>query len=106
MFQKLFCLSAVCALLFVFATANTASAQSAGAPADCPCAITASPCQFANPCCPPVAYRVGPRFVRPVVYAPVYRVPVYRAPVYRPVYVAPKHVYAPRVVAFPAYYAW
>ena len=101
MIQKLFCLSAVCALLFVFATANVASAHEAGDPADCPsCTL---PCQFANPCCPPVAYRVGPRgFVRPVVYAPAYRVPVYR-----PVYVAPRHLYAPyRAVAFPAYYAW
>ena len=98
MTQKLFFVCAVCALLFVFATANVASADEPVAPAICaPCGVVhAAPCSF-NPCyVPPVAYRVGFfGVVRPVHYAPVYR----------PVYVAPRFYYAP--YRFPArVYAW
>jgi hypothetical protein len=103
MTQKLLCLCAVCALLFVFATANVANAEGGAATAGCPCAFAAGPCKLANPCYPPVAYRVGWfGAVRPVVYAPVYR-----APVYRPVHIAPRF-YAPyyRGVACPPYYGW
>ena len=110
MTQKLFCLCAVCALLFVFATANVASAETVVAPSApaataCPCGLAAAPgCTFSQ-CCPPVAYRVGLfGAIRPVVYAPVYR----------PVYVPPRYVYPPRyvcppyrpVVACPPYYCW
>ena len=99
MTQKLFCLCAVCALLFVFATANVASAEEVGAPAGCPCDYVAAPCKFVTPACPPVAFRVGLfGVVRPVVYAPVYR-PVY----YPPRYVYPR--YAP-YRAYPPFYAW
>jgi len=112
MTQKLLGLCAVCALLFVFATANVASAEEAGAAsADCPCGHTVAPCKCANPyahpccppvasCCPPVAYRVGLfGVVRPVVYAPVAR----------PVYFPPRYVYPPYVPCRPAcppYYVW
>ena len=99
MTQKLFCLCAVCALLFVFATANIASAEEA-APGGCPCGVShaapcnpcgCNPCAY-NPCCPPVSYRVGLfGVVRPVYYAPVYR----------PVYVAPRYYYAPFRAAYP-----
>ena len=95
MTQKLFCLCAVCALLLVFATANVASAQEV-APAACPCGVAVCPGKCFNPCCPPVAYRVGLfGAIRPVVcapayyapaacYAPTYCAPVCRPPVYRP----------------------
>jgi len=101
MTQKLFCLCAVCALLFVFAAANVASAEEASAaPADCPCGHVAAPCCHVNPCCPSVTYRVGLfGVVRPVVYAPVYR----------PVYLPPRYVYPPYVPCRPAcppYYVW
>jgi len=96
MTQKLFCVCAVCALLFVFAMANVASADEAVATCP-PCGVAVAPC--ANPCyVPPVAYRVGFfGVVRPVVYAPVYR----------PAYVAPRFYYAPyrHPVGFPVY-AW
>jgi len=101
MTQKLLCVCAFCALLFVFATANVASADEAVAPAGCPCGVShVAPCGY-NPCCPPVAYRVGLfGVVRPIVYAPVYR----------PVYVAPRFYYAPyRAVCPPVAcppYAW
>jgi len=98
MTQKLFCLCAVCALFFVFATANVVCADEAAAIC-APCGVAhAAPCSV-NPCyVPPVAYRVGFfGVVRPVVYAPVYR----------PVYAAPRYYYAPyrRPVGFPVY-AW
>jgi hypothetical protein len=100
MTQKLLCLGAVCALLFVFATANVANAENAAPAAAAPCAYAcAMPCQ-ANPCFyPPVAYRVGLfGHIRPVVYAPVVR----------PVYVAPRFAYPAYVPyrACPPYYAW
>ena len=107
MTQKLFCLCAAAALLFVFATANVASAQEAAHPAGCPCALTAAPCPFVVPGCPPaLTYRIGPfGAIRPVVYAPVYR-----PPVVRPVYVPPRYFRAvacpPPIVACPPYYAW
>jgi hypothetical protein len=100
MTQKLCCLCAACALLFVFATANVANAEGVDAPADdCPCGHVAAPC-CVNPCYPPVAYRVGLfGVVRPVVYAPAYR----------PVYLPPRYVYPPYVPYRPAcapYYVW
>jgi len=105
MTQKMFCLFAAAALLFVFATANVASAQDAAAPAPagCPCAFAAAPCgpcSFAPGCLPYAGYRIGPfGAVRPVVYA----APVVRVPVYRPVYV-PRYY---RAVAYPPpYYCW
>ena len=107
------CLCATVALLFVFATANVASAQEAagpetGAAVACPCefAPAAVPCrwgcaypQCVKACPPVVSYRVGLfGHIRPVVQAPVYRpVPVrFAAPVCAPpVYVAPRFVAAP-----------
>lgn len=91
MTQKFLCLSA--ALLFAFAAMNVATAEEAVvvAPADCPCAKAAGPCQCGpvcqcgtvcqcNMCCPPLRYRVAfPRIIRPVYYAPVCR-PYYYAP--------------------------
>ena len=97
MTQKLFFVCAACALLFVFAAANVASADEAVAPAACPPCNVVAPCSV-SPCVPPVAYRVGWfGVVRPVVYAPVYR----------PVYVAPRYYHAPYryPVGFPVY-AW
>ena len=97
MSQKLFVLSAACALLFLFATANVASAQecAAVAPAACPCvAVCKAPCF--NPCVPPVTYRVGLfGVVRPVAFVPAY------APAYYPV----RFVRAPYIPyrAYPAY---
>jgi len=104
MTQKLFCLCAAAALLFVFATANVASAQEiVAAPTACPCAmapVPCAPCKFIAPGCPPTfGYRIGPfGAIRPVVYA----APVVRVPVYRPVFVPRHH----RVVAYPPYYCW
>ena len=101
--RKLVLLCAAATLLFVFASANVASAQTAEAPAGCPCscAVASFPCKFATPACPPVwTYRIGPfGAIRPVVYAPVYRVPVVR-----PVYVPPPRFYRP--VVCPPYYVW
>ena len=102
MTRKLLCLCAACALFFVFATANVASAEDVEAPAavtaGCPCGMTACPLQF-NPCCAPT-YRIGLfGVVRPVVYAPVMR----------PVYV-PQRVVCPVAVpclrAYPANYGY
>ena len=96
MTQKLLCLCAVCALFFVFATANVANADDVVAPvAGCPCGM--AKCYF-NPCCPPTAYRVGMfGAVRPIGCAPVCAPicpPVYAPicpPVYRPVVMAPRY---------------
>ena len=99
MTQKLLCVCAVCALLFVFASANIANAQETTTDG-CPCGVAACPYKCFNPCCPPVSYRVGLfGVVRPVVYAPVYRPPV----VYRPV-LAPRYCYP--VVCPPVTYCW
>jgi hypothetical protein len=105
MTQKLFCLCAVGALLFAFATVNVASAQEAVAPAGCPCGVShVAPCPMPcgyNPCYPPTAYRVGLfGVIRPVYYAPVYR-PVYAAPRY---YYAPYRAVCPPVACPPC--AW
>ena len=108
MTQKLFCLCGAVALLFALATVNVASAQDgAVAAVGCPCVVKAGPCQFANPCDQPIAYRVGLfGVVRPVTYAPAYypgycAYPGYYG--YRPV-VRPFVPY--RAVACPPAYCW
>jgi len=111
MTQKTLCLC-VAALLFVCATANVASAQSAvpalSAPiAACPCEATPAPCNWACPpwfakgCPPVVTYRVGLLgHIRPVVHVPVYR-PV----AVRPVVVTTRFAPAPTWYACPTYVA-
>ena len=117
MTQKLLCLCATAALLFVFATTNVASAQDAAAPE--PSAPVACPCEFAPAgvpcrwgCCtapwlakgcqPVVSYRIGLLgCIRPVVYAPVYR-PVCVPP---PRFVAPYPCAVPCAVPVRAVYA-
>lgn len=117
--QKLLCFGAIFALLFVFATANVASADEAAAPAaGCPCGLAAAPCHCGH-CCPPVTYRVGLfGALRPVVCAPacapVVCAPTVCAPVVRPLCVRP--VYTPARCVYPTtcfpyracppYYAW
>ena len=112
MTQKMLCLCAAAALLFVFATANVSSAQdpipAPSAPLACPCEFASIPCQWGCarccvPGCPAVTYRVGLfGAIRPVVYAPVYR-PVYTARL-APRYVCPPPYMAPRAVYAP--YCW